>query len=64
MVSGAVLAGLMTTGGVIPHFLDAQIGLSTTWTLLVAGVLLILCLLLFPDGIAGSWRRRRVRHAA
>jgi len=63
MVSGAVLAGLMTTGGVIPHFLDAQIGLSTTWTLLVAGVLLILCLLLFPGGIAGSWRRRRVRRA-
>ena len=47
----------------IPHFLDAQIGLSTTWTLLVAGVLLVLCLLLFPGGIAGSWRRRRVRHA-
>jgi branched-chain amino acid transport system permease protein len=63
MVSGAVLAGLMTTEGVIPHFLDAQIGLSTTWTLLVAGVLLVLCLLLFPDGIAGSWRRRRMRRA-
>ncbi len=61
MVSGAVLAGLMTAEGVIPHFLDAQLGFSATWTLLAAGVLLILCLLLFPDGIAGSWRRRRLR---
>jgi branched-chain amino acid transport system permease protein len=63
MVSGAVLAGLMTSEGVIPHFLDAQIGLSATWTLLVAGVLLVLCLRLFPGGIAGAWRRRRMRHA-
>ena len=30
MIPGAVFAGLMTTGGVIPHFLDAQLGLSQT----------------------------------
>ena len=61
MIPGAVFAGLMTTGGVIPHFLDAQLGLSQTWILLVAGVALILCLRLFPAGIAGSWKRARVR---
>ena len=59
MIPGAVFAGLMTTNGVIPHFLDAQLGLSQTWILLVAGVALILCLRLFPAGIAGSWRRPR-----
>ena len=61
MIPGAVFAGLMTTDGVIPHFLDAQLGLSQTWILLVAGVALILCLRLFPAGIAGSWRAARVR---
>ena len=61
MIPGAVFAGLMTTGGVIPHFLDAQLGLSQTWILLVAGVALILCLRLFPAGIAGSWKGARVR---
>jgi len=61
MIPGAVFAGLMTTGGVIPHFLDAQLGLSQTWILLVAGVALILCLRAFPSGIAGSWRAARVR---
>ena len=28
MIPGAVFAGLMTTDGVVPHFLDAQRGLS------------------------------------
>jgi branched-chain amino acid transport system permease protein len=60
MIPGAVFAGLMTTGGVIPHFLDAQLGLSQTWILLVAGVALILCLRLFPGGIAGSWKGARI----
>jgi branched-chain amino acid transport system permease protein len=61
LVSGAILGGLMTAEGVIPHLLYAQVGLSSTWTLLVAGVALILCLLLFPAGIAGTWRRRVAR---
>ena len=64
MIPGAVFAGLMTTGGVIPHFLDAQLGLSQTWILLVAGVALILCLRLFPAGIAGSWKGARVRRTS
>ena len=64
MIPGAVFAGLMTTGGVIPHFLDAQLGLSQTWILLVAGVALILCLRLFPAGIAGSLEGRSRQAAA
>jgi branched-chain amino acid transport system permease protein len=62
MIPGAVFAGLMATDGVVPHFLDAQLGLSPTWIVLIAGVALILCLRTFPAGIAGSWRRaRRIR---
>jgi branched-chain amino acid transport system permease protein len=64
MVSGAVLAGLMTAQGVIPHVLEAELGLDETWTLLFAGVLLVACLLLFPNGIAGSWHASRQRSAA
>jgi hypothetical protein len=61
MIPGAVFAGLMTTDGVVPHFLDAQLGLSQAWILLVAGVALILCLRRFPAGIAGSWKGARLR---
>jgi branched-chain amino acid transport system permease protein len=54
MVSGAVIGGLIATSGVIPHIFEAELGISGTWTLLVAGVTLVLNLVLFPDGIAGS----------
>ena len=53
MVSGAVFGGLIATSGVIPHIFEAELGISGTWTLLVAGVTLILNLILFPDGVAG-----------
>jgi branched-chain amino acid transport system permease protein len=59
-LTGAVLAGLMTTDGIVPHILHADLGLSQTWIALVAGVALVLCLVLVPDGIAGWWRRARV----
>ncbi|MGZ6675390.1 MAG: branched-chain amino acid ABC transporter permease, partial [Solirubrobacteraceae bacterium] len=54
MVSGAVFGGLIATSGVIPHIFEAELGISGTWTLLVAGITLILNLVLFPDGVAGS----------
>jgi hypothetical protein len=63
MIPGAIFTGLMATDGVIPHFLHAQLGLSPTWILLGAGVALVLCLVLFPAGIAGAWRRRPGRAA-
>jgi branched-chain amino acid transport system permease protein len=61
LVSGAIVGGLMTAQGVLPHVLDAELGLNATWTLLVAGITLVLCLVLFPDGVAGSVRRRALR---
>jgi hypothetical protein len=54
----------MTAQGVIPHVLDTELGLDSTWTLLFAGVLLVACLVLFPNGIAGTWHARRSRRAA
>ena len=60
-VAGAVLGGLMTSGGVVPYALEIELGLSSTWTLLLAGTLLVGVLVLAPDGIAGWVRRRRPR---
>ena len=42
MVSGAVIGGLLGTSGLIPHIFEAELGISGTWTLLLAGVALIL----------------------
>jgi branched-chain amino acid transport system permease protein len=64
MVSGAVIGGLLATSGLIPHIFEAELGISGTWTLLVAGVTLVLNLLLFPDGIAGSQYQKKKLAAA
>jgi branched-chain amino acid transport system permease protein len=64
MVSGAVFGGLIATSGVIPHIFEAELGISGTWTLLVAGVTLILNLILFPDGVAGSRHQKKQQKLA
>src|SRR3954451_14198366 len=64
MVSGAVIGGLIATSGVIPHIFEAELGISGTWTLLVAGVTLILNLILFPDGVAGSRYQKKQQKLA
>jgi branched-chain amino acid transport system permease protein len=61
MASGAVFAGLLSTEALVPHALDAWFGISGTWALLVGGVLLVLTLVLNPDGIAGARHRRAQR---
>jgi branched-chain amino acid transport system permease protein len=64
MVSGAVIGGLIATSGLIPHIFEAELHISGTWTLLVAGVTLILNLVAFPDGVAGSRHSKQRRSAA
>jgi branched-chain amino acid transport system permease protein len=64
MVSGAIVGGLIASDGLVSHFLQAQLGISGTWTLLVAGLVLILSLITFPDGIAGSAYQKRKRMLA
>jgi branched-chain amino acid transport system permease protein len=63
-VSGAVLAGLMTAEGLIPHLLDVELGMAGTWTLLAAGLLLLASLLAFPDGVAAAALRPFARGSA
>jgi len=65
MVSGAVFGGLIATSGLVPHIFEAELGISGTWTLLVAGITLILNLILFPDGVAGSrYQKKKLAAAA
>jgi branched-chain amino acid transport system permease protein len=59
LVAGAVLGGLMTSEGVVPHLLERQLGLDESWTLLFAGVLLVGTIVLLPGGIAGALRAHR-----
>jgi ABC-type branched-subunit amino acid transport system ATPase component len=54
MVSGAVIAGIGATEGLLPHAFDEWFGLSGTWALLIGGFALIVTLLVNPEGIAGT----------
>jgi len=64
MVSGAVIAGLMSTEALLPHALDKWFGIKGTWALLFGGVSLIVTLIANPDGIAGAAHRRRTAKRA
>jgi len=61
LISGAVLAGLLSAQALIPYALDDWFGLNGNWFLLVGGVLLIFTLLRNPDGVAGDIYRRTHR---
>jgi branched-chain amino acid transport system permease protein len=60
-VSGAVIAGLISTGGLLPYALSKWGGLSGTWFLLASGLLVIVLLRTSADGLAGAYRRARRR---
>ena len=60
MVSGAIVAGVGATEGLLPHTFDKGLGLSGNWALLVGGVALIVTLLVNPEGIAGTgWKKKQ-----
>jgi branched-chain amino acid transport system permease protein len=70
MISGALLAGLGTTAGLLPFLMQKYLGLSGQWALLIGGIALVATLLGNPEGIAGAaWKkkdakRRRARTTA
>jgi branched-chain amino acid transport system permease protein len=62
MVSGAIVAGLISVEALIPYALEKWFGISGNWALLFGGVALIVTLLQNPDGVAGAgYRKRRLR---
>ncbi len=58
LISGAVLAGMLSAQALIPFALYDWFGLNGNWFLLVGGVLLIFTLLRNPEGVAGDLYRR------
>jgi branched-subunit amino acid ABC-type transport system permease component len=54
MISGAFIAGLISTSGLVSYSLDKWFGLSGNWALLFAGVALIVTLITNPEGVAGA----------
>jgi branched-chain amino acid transport system permease protein len=59
MVSGAVVAGLISVEALFPYALEKWLGIAGNWALLFAGVALIATLLQNPEGVAGAAYRRR-----
>jgi branched-chain amino acid transport system permease protein len=59
MVSGAVIAGIGATEGLLPHAFDEWFGLSGNWALLIGGFALIITLLVNPEGIAGTGYKKK-----
>jgi len=58
LISGAVFAGLVSAGGLIPQALLVWFGLNGNWFQLFGGVILIFTLLQNPSGVAGDIYRR------
>jgi branched-chain amino acid transport system permease protein len=62
MVSGAVIAGLISVEALVPYALEKWFGISGNWALLFGGVALVVTLFQNPDGIAGAtYRKRRLK---
>ena len=58
LISGAVFAGLVSAGGLVPQALLVWFGLNGNWFQLFGGVILIFTLLQNPSGVAGDIYRR------
>ena len=65
MVSGAVFGGVIATEGLSSHLIESVFGLSGNWLLLFGGVVLIVNLIAFPEGVAGnSYKKKQLRKKA
>jgi branched-chain amino acid transport system permease protein len=59
MVSGAIIAGIGATEGLLPHTFDKELGLSGNWAFLIGGIALVVTLLVNPEGIAGTGYKKK-----
>jgi ABC-type branched-subunit amino acid transport system permease subunit len=56
-IGGAVLAGLIMSGGVF-FVLATELGLSGTWFTTISAAMLILTVMIQPDGVAVAWQQQ------
>jgi branched-chain amino acid transport system permease protein len=62
MVSGAIVAGLISVEALFPYAFEKWFGISGNYALLFAGLALIVTLIQNPDGVAGAtYRKRQLR---
>ena len=62
MVSGAIIAGLISVEALFPYALEKWLDISGNYALLFAGMALIVTLIQNPDGVAGAtYRKHRLR---
>jgi branched-chain amino acid transport system permease protein len=61
MVSGALVAGVGATEGLLPHAFQEWFGLSGTYAVLVGGCALIVTLIVNPEGIAGTGYKKKMQ---
>jgi branched-chain amino acid transport system permease protein len=64
MVSGAIIAGLISTEALFPHAWEEWFGLSGTWALFIGGIFLIFNLVLYPEGVAGAMHKKKMMRRA
>jgi ABC-type branched-subunit amino acid transport system ATPase component/ABC-type branched-subunit amino acid transport system permease subunit len=64
LISGAVIAGLISTQALVPYALDKWFGLNGNWFLLFGGAILIFTLIRNPEGVAGDIYKRTHRRPA
>jgi len=66
-ISGALVAGLLASSGVVFHALDRIGEGSGEWDVTIGGFALVVAAVIYPEGIAGRLRvalsRRRLAHA-
>jgi branched-chain amino acid transport system permease protein len=58
-ISGAVVGGLLTSGGVVFVVLDRVFGVPSEFTLLLGGISLIVTVIVHPEGIAAKLTPKR-----
>jgi branched-chain amino acid transport system permease protein len=58
LISGALVAGLISAQALIPYALDKWFGLNGNWFLLFGGAILIFTLIRNPEGVAGDIYQR------
>ena len=60
MVSGAIIAGVGASEGLLPHAFQSRFGLSGGYAILVGGVALMVTLIANPEGIAGTGYKKKM----
>ena len=62
---GGHLLGLIATEGLFSHLIESVFGISGNWLLLFGGVVLIVNLVAFPEGVTGnSYKKKQLRKSA